>query len=88
MTTRPADGTPGSGSGRKCYAPLATATARPSPDHIKQPWITTPGGSPSQVLDPTKLTGVQWQFTIPAAADGGATVCVANLNLTNVKFYH
>ena len=76
------------GSGM-CYSPQAALAAPTSTvATIMEPWITTAGGSPSQVLDPTQLTGIQWQFTIPAAADGGANTCMASLKITNVKFYH
>jgi hypothetical protein len=72
-----------------CYSPQAGITsATTTVQSIKQPWITTAGGSPSVVLDPKQLTGIQWQFTIPAATDGGANTCMANLNIANVKFYH
>jgi hypothetical protein len=60
-----------------------TATSTP----IKVPFTGTAGGSPATPVDPTKLTGVQWQMTVPIAADGGATECAWTLNLKNVKFY-
>jgi hypothetical protein len=48
------------------------------------------GGSPAATaIDPAKLTGVQWQFTIAAAAgDGGAGSCTADITIDDVKFYH
>jgi hypothetical protein len=71
-----------------CYSPQAAIAAPTSTVMtIMQPWIATAGGSPSQVLDPKQLTGIQWQFTIPAATDAGANVCMANMKITNVKFY-
>jgi hypothetical protein len=45
------------------------------------------GGSPATAVDPTKLTGVQWQLSTPVAVDGGATECVWNFNVSNVTFY-
>jgi hypothetical protein len=45
------------------------------------------GGSPAIPLDPTKLVGVQWQMSTPFASDGGATECVWNVNISNVRFY-
>jgi hypothetical protein len=53
----------------------ATATGAPS------------GGSPATAIDPTKLEGVQWQLSTPIASDAGATECVWNFNIANVKFY-
>jgi len=47
------------------------------------------GGSPAAPVDPAKLIGVQWQFTIPAAPDAGAaTNCSADLMIDNIMFYH
>jgi len=54
---------------------------------IQVPYTTPAGGSPSSALDTTKLTGVQWQLSTPKASDGGATECVWNFTLANVKFY-
>jgi hypothetical protein len=43
------------------------------------------GGMPAGLaLDPAKLEGVQWQFTIAA---GATAPCTANLTIDNVKFY-
>jgi hypothetical protein len=83
--------------GTMCYSPQAQITAVTTTDTvIMEPFITTPGGDPLAATDPTKLTGIQWQFTIPAAADGGtssaadggASSCMANLTIKDVKFYH
>jgi len=45
------------------------------------------GGVPETTVDNGHLTGVQWQFTIPPAGDGGPNACLANINLSNIKFY-
>ena len=45
------------------------------------------GGVPQTMVDNGHLTGVQWQFTIPQAGDGGSDPCIANINISNVKFY-
>jgi hypothetical protein len=42
------------------------------------------GGSPSTALDKTKLTGVQWQFTVAA---GTTNNCAVDLTLDNISFY-
>jgi hypothetical protein len=47
-------------------------------------------GSPATPIDPTKLEGVQWQLTVPAATavgDAGSTSCVLDMTIDNVKFY-
>lgn len=45
------------------------------------------GGVPDTMVDNGHITGVQWQFTIPPAGDGGPDSCIANINISNVKFY-
>jgi hypothetical protein len=88
-----ADGTPNDpkAAGPKgSYSPqlaITSAQLTTASQTIKVPFTGTSGGSPSAPVDPTKLTGVQWQMTVPLAADGGATECVWNINLANVKFY-
>jgi hypothetical protein len=77
------------------YLPLAQLTAAQvtsTPMPISMPFNGTGApsyGNPASALDPTKLTEVEWVFTIPAAAagDGGTPMCTANLTIDNVKFY-
>jgi hypothetical protein len=45
------------------------------------------GGVPTTMVDNGHLTGVQWQFTIPPVGDGGPQACIANINISDVKFY-
>jgi hypothetical protein len=45
------------------------------------------GGVPETTVDNGHLTGVQWQFTVPQAGDADAAPCVADITLSNVKFY-
>ncbi len=77
-------------AGSMCYSPnMAVKMAVTStPTTIQVPWIM--GSSvPDVPLDPSQLVGVQWQFTIAPAADGGTPQnCTADLHITNVKFYH
>jgi hypothetical protein len=57
---------------------------------VKVPFTGTgapTGGSPAAPIDPTKITGVQWQLSTPLAADGGPTECVWTFTVANVKFY-
>jgi hypothetical protein len=42
------------------------------------------GGSPAIGVEKNKLIGVQWQYTIAAAA---ASPCVVDMTIDNVKFY-
>lgn len=86
-TSTPAD--PKSGGIKGDYAPqLAITTLTSAPTTLKVPYSTPAGGMPSAAVDPTKLTGVQWQLSVPVATDGGATECDWNINITNVKFYN
>jgi hypothetical protein len=73
------------------YAPqLGVAT--PFPATLMVPFAGTgapTGGMPATAIDPAKLTGIQWQFTIAPTADGGtASNCTADLTIDDVKFYH
>ena len=45
------------------------------------------GGVPETTVDNGHLTGVQWQFTIPQAGDADAPPCLADITLSNIKFY-
>jgi hypothetical protein len=40
-------------------------------------------GSPATSIDKSKLTGVQWQFTVPA----GTGTCMVDIIIDNVAFY-
>jgi hypothetical protein len=75
--------------GTMCYSPQASiATVMPTAVPVMEPFITTAGGAPSAPTDPSMLTGIQWQFTIAPAAEGGApTSCVADLKLSDITFY-
>jgi hypothetical protein len=85
------------------YSPQITLTAAQittAVQTIKIPFTGTgapSGGMPASAIDPSKLTGIQWQFTIPAGTaatgDGGATDggaaggCNATLTIDNISFY-
>jgi hypothetical protein len=64
-----------------------TTTAMTIKVPFTAPSFTNGAANPMTAVDPTKLTGVQWQLAVPAATDGGAAECVWNINLANVKFY-
>jgi hypothetical protein len=88
---------PKAGGPAGSYAPQLAITASQitsAATTIKVPFTGTgspafAGGaaSPATAVDPTKITGVQWQLATPKPADGGATECDWNINLANVKFY-
>jgi len=82
---------PKSAGPKGSYAPqlqITSAQLTTTPTTIKVPYTTPAGGSPASAVDTTKLTGVQWQLSVPAATDGGATECDWNINIANVKFYN
>jgi hypothetical protein len=86
-TSTPAD--PKAGGIKGDYAPqLAISSLTSNPTTLKVPYSTPAGGMPAAAVDPTKLTGVQWQLSVPAATDGGATECDWNINIANVMFYN
>jgi hypothetical protein len=45
------------------------------------------GGVPETAVDNAHLTAVQWQFTVPQAGDGSSDACIANVTISDVKFY-
>ena len=42
------------------------------------------GGSPATAVDKSKLTGIQWQFTV---ASGAANACMVDIVIDNIGFY-
>src|SRR5665213_3040859 len=58
--------------GTMCYSPQASiTTVMSNAVPVMEPFITTAGGNPSAPTDKSMLTGIQWQFTIAPAGDGG-----------------
>lgn len=68
------------------YSPQVGVTLSATSTPMMVPFATT-GGSPSGPIDHAKITGVQWQLTVNAAADGGTSMCDLNMAVDNVKFY-
>jgi hypothetical protein len=69
------------------YAPQATLTATTAVATVMMPFSGTgapTGGSPATAIDKTKLTGVQWQFTVAA---GATSACMVDIIIDNVGFY-
>jgi hypothetical protein len=81
---------PKAGGPAMSYSPQATLTAAQITTGgmtIMMPFTGTgapSGGMPATPINPAKLEGIQWQFTIPAA---GTAPCAASLTVDNVKFY-
>ncbi len=76
-------------AGSSCYSPnmMVAGTVSNTPTVVQEPWIM--GSSvPEAPLDPSRLVGVQWQFTIDPTPDGGTPgTCTAELHISDVKFY-
>src|SRR5262249_28188456 len=69
------------------YAPQAPLTSSATVATVMMPCGGTgapTGGNPSVGVDKTKLTGVQWQFTVAA---GTTNSCAVNITIDNVMFY-
>jgi hypothetical protein len=73
------------GGPKGAYAPQAAVTVTSTVATVMVPFTggTLGTGSPATDIDKSKLTGVQWQFTV---ATGTAT-CVADIVIDNVAFY-
>jgi len=68
------------------YAPQKTFTTTATVATMMMPFAgadAPAGGSPATAVDKSKLTGVQWQFTVAA----GTAVCMVDIVIDNVAFY-
>ena len=74
----------GSCTDANCFSPQKSLTVSSSPTQMRIQWEDTgTTGNPVGPVDESKLTGLQWQFTIPA----GSGTCSASLSITNVHFF-
>lgn len=74
-----------------CYSPKMQVVPTSTPTVVMVPWNPTffdPGYPVPSPDDPAKLTGVQWEFIVPATSDAGSDTCVANVTVTDLKFYN
>jgi hypothetical protein len=68
-----------------CYPPSAAiTTVTATPQTMMFTWGAVGGGMPDSTVDPAKITGVEWEFTIAAAPTG---TCTADLTIGDVQFY-
>jgi hypothetical protein len=68
------------------YAPQLPLTPMTTATLVKVPFTgagSPMGGMPPAGIDVKKLTGIQWQFSIPA----GTGMCMANITVSNVAYY-
>lgn len=76
-----ASGLPGS------YAPQAALTITSAPTTVLIPFTgfgSPSGGDPMIPIDPAKLIGVQWQFTVQPDAEAS---CLVDVTIDNVRFF-
>ena len=77
-------GAPGSHS---AGAPVAADQLTPEPQTVMIPFASLTGGVPATPTDPSKLTWIDWVFVVDPATDGGATACIADVVVDDVRFY-
>jgi hypothetical protein len=70
-----------------CDPSQKALTLSASPTPVQLAWGDVSGGAPAGDIDPSRLVSVGWQLTIPPAADGGSSVCIANVTVDDVMFY-
>jgi hypothetical protein len=81
------NGTDPKGAGdANSYAPQTPLTVPTGSATVMVPFTgpSPSSGNPMIAIDKTKLTGVQWQFAVPAGATMGCTVAI---DIDNVSFY-
>ncbi len=90
--TSPSSSTPpdpkASCTAASCYAPQLTVASTDLPKTYMVPFAGTgapSGGGPATAIDPMKLEGVGWNFSVPPGADAGG--CKIDLTIKNLKFY-
>lgn len=74
------------------YAPqlnILPAMLTTTPQTIKVPFddSSLQPGVPTAGIDPKKITGAQWQLTVPPTGDSGGGECDLNVTIDNVTFY-
>lgn len=80
-----ASGAPGS---YQPQYPLDPSQVSSDPQTLMVPFTSQVGGSPATPLDAATLIGMDWQFTIAAAAAGSGTPpCVADLTIDDLTFF-
>jgi hypothetical protein len=69
------------------FATLTEAQVAGEPQTVMIPFASLADGFPATPVDKTKITGVGWVFFVGPSTDGGATSCVADLTIDDVRFY-
>jgi hypothetical protein len=74
-----------------CYPPAVSIEPTSAPTTTRIAWSDrggfVPGAPVAYPDDPRAVVDVQWNFVIPAAADGGADTCLANVDISGLTFY-
>jgi hypothetical protein len=69
------------------FATLMDAQVTAVPQTVMIPFASLANGFPETPVDKAKITGVGWVFFVGPSIDGGATSCVADLTIDDVRFY-
>ena len=69
------------------FVTLTDAQIAAEPQTVMIPFASLADGFPATPVDKTKITGVGWVFFVGPSTDGGATSCVADLTIDDVRFY-
>jgi hypothetical protein len=90
VATDPKGSCTNNATGTTCYSSQKAITANitTTPAAVQVPFTGTgapTGGSPQSAVDQAQLTGIQWQFTIPAGVSGS---CTAAIDISTVQFYN
>lgn len=73
-----------------CYPPEVSINPTSTLVTTRIAWSdrgSAPGAPVAYPADARAVVDLQWQFAIPAAADGSADTCLANVDITGLKFY-
>jgi hypothetical protein len=75
-----------------CYSPQTSLFPTSAATTVEVPWSSltffATGNPVADPDDPARIDSLEWQFTVPAASDGGSDACIANADITNLRFYH
>jgi hypothetical protein len=78
-------------TGPSCYSPQSSVFPTSTATKLEFPWASSSYATGNPIPSPqdaAKIVGIQWQFTIPPVSDGGSDVCVADVTITDLRFYH
>lgn len=72
---------------RPAFVALTADQITSAPQTVMIPFAAQSGSFPPTPVDAAKVTGVGWAFSIDGSTDATAPPCVADLTITDVRFY-